>query len=97
MYLIFGYAKGMQRKFSKVSTAGYKTQFLQARKIKGKRSQSISFSIRIKEQKLQASRSLRETDLVSCIYLAQYRSLLRIWSHLLKKSLLENFIFRAVS
>ena len=26
----------------------------------------------------------------------QIRSFLRIWSHLLKKSLMENFIFRAV-
>ena len=26
----------------------------------------------------------------------QIRNLLRIWSHLLKKSLMENFIFRAV-
>ena len=27
----------------------------------------------------------------------QIRSFLRIWSHLLEKSLMENFIFRAVS
>ena len=122
MYLIFGYTKGMQRKDSKLSTADYKTQLLQTRKIKEKLSQSISFSVRIKQQNLLASRSLRQTDLgadeylciISCIYLALYKkmkfffrdffikcyqicSFLRIWSHLLKKSLLENFIFRAVS